>query len=522
MVVTVEPGIYFSTYALEHFYLPSPIHSRYIDIEVVQRYLLVGGVRIEDDILITSTGYDNLTTAPKGDAMFDIIRNGKSTKSSLSSYRQSSAQQKQSQMKLPLLRAPGLSNLTAEPALRPLARAATMPPEFKEHRSLDCKDFEENSLFSNFKRSMTTDDKIQHWRQTRAHAASGNKTISTDQSPLPVCGQLHPGTRHVYLSGVSHCGPPAQCGLEHPDSPTCKPCMILVQTLDRLRHNLVKSEHNLLSISTKTEPDRLMTATLTGGKSARSEENKVQQAQLPLQLRAQARREKGTTTPCIKPGGPDFEPQCKITKETERNKSSTPKFPRSDPGNSLHDNIVSHNDMARPRKEKSRVTSPTLSSAHFDFDAVIDSIGNTTNLPIRRVKDQFATTTHHNTQPDSPVQASILSVEQLRKEVDLMNSRILALANQEQGKAHRAERATPDDNRTSTVQDPLPAYSSDTLWQQSEVSAHNLSKRSNTNDRPLTIEDAIAQGRRLERSELHKRLERRRREQAAQSPFASG
>lgn len=36
----------------------------------------VGGVRIEDDILITAKGYENLTLAPKGREMLDIIRGG--------------------------------------------------------------------------------------------------------------------------------------------------------------------------------------------------------------------------------------------------------------------------------------------------------------------------------------------------------------------------------------------------------------------------------------------------------------
>ncbi|KAL2356901.1 putative Xaa-Pro aminopeptidase [Cryomyces antarcticus] len=74
MVVTVEPGIYFSRYALSGFYLRSPVHSKYINKRALGRYLPVGGVRIEDDILITAKGYENLTTAPKGEEMLRIIR----------------------------------------------------------------------------------------------------------------------------------------------------------------------------------------------------------------------------------------------------------------------------------------------------------------------------------------------------------------------------------------------------------------------------------------------------------------
>ena len=76
MVITIEPGIYFSRYELERAYLSSPIHSKYINKDILDRYWAVGGVRIEDDILITADGYENLTTAPKGEAAFEIIRNG--------------------------------------------------------------------------------------------------------------------------------------------------------------------------------------------------------------------------------------------------------------------------------------------------------------------------------------------------------------------------------------------------------------------------------------------------------------
>lgn len=75
MVVTVEPGIYFNPIGLES-YLKDPHHAKYINREVLERYMPVGGVRIEDDILITGRGYENLTTTPKGEKALEIIRRG--------------------------------------------------------------------------------------------------------------------------------------------------------------------------------------------------------------------------------------------------------------------------------------------------------------------------------------------------------------------------------------------------------------------------------------------------------------
>ncbi|PLN83392.1 peptidase M24, structural domain-containing protein [Aspergillus taichungensis] len=74
MVVTVEPGIYFSELALANA-RKQPL-GQFIDFEEAAKYICVGGVRIEDDILVTGTGYENLTTAPKGAAMLEIIRRG--------------------------------------------------------------------------------------------------------------------------------------------------------------------------------------------------------------------------------------------------------------------------------------------------------------------------------------------------------------------------------------------------------------------------------------------------------------
>lgn len=48
-------------------------YAKYINKDLLEKYYPVGGVRIEDDILVTKEGYENLTTAPKGDAALKII-----------------------------------------------------------------------------------------------------------------------------------------------------------------------------------------------------------------------------------------------------------------------------------------------------------------------------------------------------------------------------------------------------------------------------------------------------------------
>lgn len=73
MVVTVEPGIYFSRLALDNARKQRQL-AQYINLEEAAKYIAVGGVRIEDDILVTGTGYENLTTAPKGSEMLEILR----------------------------------------------------------------------------------------------------------------------------------------------------------------------------------------------------------------------------------------------------------------------------------------------------------------------------------------------------------------------------------------------------------------------------------------------------------------
>ncbi|KAL8728009.1 MAG: hypothetical protein Q9166_005680 [cf. Caloplaca sp. 2 TL-2023] len=76
-VVTVEPGVYFCRFIVEP-YLRDEGKKRYIDEGVLERYWGVGGVRIEDDVVVTKDGYDNLTTAPKGIEEMEAIMAGHS------------------------------------------------------------------------------------------------------------------------------------------------------------------------------------------------------------------------------------------------------------------------------------------------------------------------------------------------------------------------------------------------------------------------------------------------------------
>jgi Xaa-Pro dipeptidase len=70
---------YFCREYIEGYFLKDPVHSKYINREVLDKYWDVGGVRIEDDILVTEDGYENLTWAPKGEEMLKVINEGTSS-----------------------------------------------------------------------------------------------------------------------------------------------------------------------------------------------------------------------------------------------------------------------------------------------------------------------------------------------------------------------------------------------------------------------------------------------------------
>jgi len=61
-VVTVEPGIYFNRFLLEPA-LKQEKWNEFIDADILEKYWKVGGVRIEDCLLVTKHGSENLTAS---------------------------------------------------------------------------------------------------------------------------------------------------------------------------------------------------------------------------------------------------------------------------------------------------------------------------------------------------------------------------------------------------------------------------------------------------------------------------
>ncbi|CUS49626.1 LAQU0S24e00628g1_1 [Lachancea quebecensis] len=61
MVVTNEPGVYFNPFLIKEFLMKYPKRKEVVNEEVMEKYMYVGGVRIEDDILVTADGFENLT-----------------------------------------------------------------------------------------------------------------------------------------------------------------------------------------------------------------------------------------------------------------------------------------------------------------------------------------------------------------------------------------------------------------------------------------------------------------------------
>lgn len=77
-VITNEPGIYFREFPLRQE-LKDGKWKDYIDEQVLEKYWTVGGVRIEDDILVTKEGCLNLTTITSKIEEIEALVNGEVT-----------------------------------------------------------------------------------------------------------------------------------------------------------------------------------------------------------------------------------------------------------------------------------------------------------------------------------------------------------------------------------------------------------------------------------------------------------
>ncbi|CCD23250.1 putative Xaa-Pro dipeptidase NDAI_0B02150 [Naumovozyma dairenensis CBS 421] len=61
MVLTDEPGCYFNEFLIKELLEKYPERLEVVDRDILNKYMYIGGVRIEDDILVTKAGFENLT-----------------------------------------------------------------------------------------------------------------------------------------------------------------------------------------------------------------------------------------------------------------------------------------------------------------------------------------------------------------------------------------------------------------------------------------------------------------------------
>lgn len=74
MAITIEPGIYFVPALLNEAFM-NPKYDPYLNKEAIKSYLDFGGVRIEDNCVITASSCINLTNVPKETADIEALMN---------------------------------------------------------------------------------------------------------------------------------------------------------------------------------------------------------------------------------------------------------------------------------------------------------------------------------------------------------------------------------------------------------------------------------------------------------------
>ena len=215
------------------------------------RYLSVGGVRIEDNLLITSKGYENLTTAPKGEAMLEIIRS-QNTRWPFISDSVDLGPTILANDEEPLLRAPGFPRHTPEPALKSIVRASTAPVMLmRDHQRANnvySEPFDGPSIFSNSKSQRVSTTNMKHEKEAR------ERSILRPQNTI--CGEYSPYVAHGYINFPSNGGyfkdVTSQPFLAK--EPACRKCTILMEAVNRLRENLNKSELSSRHPTPRVEP----------------------------------------------------------------------------------------------------------------------------------------------------------------------------------------------------------------------------------------------------------------------------
>ena len=63
-MLTVEPGCYFNPTLIAKA-LADPEQGKFVVQAKAEEYTPVGGVRLEDNVLVTATGIDNMTVVPR-------------------------------------------------------------------------------------------------------------------------------------------------------------------------------------------------------------------------------------------------------------------------------------------------------------------------------------------------------------------------------------------------------------------------------------------------------------------------